>query len=262
MADLKNSSKTGWSGIANTYELETLFIEKLHAKYEFNQRGLKKAFARFDLDGDGLVDISELEAAIHEFVMGVKEEQVKSLVECYDINGDGKLSYEDFLGFMLHRGAVKKEVVRKKTVHTDSEKALEAERREKESRKERLASRVIDEEQDQELVASDIQSTIDDSNPRELGNRTKHFLLSLKALLIKKATDLRAQRKVKDGLTMQYSSVMETVASSILMKAFQEYTGNGDGRIRGGEDAGVELQDFARLSSTQYIEIIVTRGYA
>jgi len=40
------------------------------------------------------------------FLNGVKESQVKKLVEKYDINGDGKISYDEFLQLLTSRGAI------------------------------------------------------------------------------------------------------------------------------------------------------------
>eukprot|EP01031_Cornospumella_fuschlensis_P048641 gene48641-59557_t len=76
------------------YELETLFILKLQEKYKLNLRDLKKAFSRFDLDQNGLIDLNEMVQGIQLFLNGVKKSQVEELVQRYDVNGDGKISYE------------------------------------------------------------------------------------------------------------------------------------------------------------------------
>lgn len=85
------------------FELETLFIEKLQEKYKLNLRDVKRAFARFDLDHNGLLDLRELAGGIAMFLNGVKQEQLQELVRRYDINGDGKISYEEFLQFLQTR---------------------------------------------------------------------------------------------------------------------------------------------------------------
>ena len=82
---------------SSAYDLETLFLEKLQEKYKLNIRDMKKAFSRFDLDKNGLLDIDELAKGIQMFLNGVKEDQVRKLVSHYDVNGDGKISYEEFL---------------------------------------------------------------------------------------------------------------------------------------------------------------------
>ncbi len=51
-------SSVGSTG--SLYELETLFLEKLQEKYKLNIRDIKRAFSRFDLDHNGLLDLGEL----------------------------------------------------------------------------------------------------------------------------------------------------------------------------------------------------------
>jgi hypothetical protein len=91
---------------ATLYDLETLFLEKLQEKYKLNIRDIKKAFSQFDLDRNGLLDLAELTKGIQRFLNGVKESQVRELVQRYDINGDGKISYEEFLQFLSSRSAI------------------------------------------------------------------------------------------------------------------------------------------------------------
>jgi len=88
------------------FDLETLFIEKLQEKYKLNIRDVKRAFSQFDLDNNGLLDLAELTQGVQMFLNGVKESQVRELVQQYDLNGDGKISYEEFLHFLQNRTAI------------------------------------------------------------------------------------------------------------------------------------------------------------
>lgn len=83
-------------------ELEVLFIEKLQLKYSLTERDLKKAFSRFDKDADGLLDMSEIGSAVRLMLNGVTDMQIRTLVERFDVNGDGKISYEEFLHYLIN----------------------------------------------------------------------------------------------------------------------------------------------------------------
>jgi WD40 repeat protein len=83
--------------------IEELFINKLSEKYELNARGIKKAFSKFDNDNSGLLDLNELKAAFSLFLNGVKESDIKALVQKYDTNGDGKISYEELLAMLTKK---------------------------------------------------------------------------------------------------------------------------------------------------------------
>ena len=92
--------------LSSLTELETLFIDKLQEKYKLNKKDLKRAFSKFDKDNNGLLDLYELTKGIQLFLNGVKESQVQQLVQKYDKNGDGKISYDEFLYFLTTRSAI------------------------------------------------------------------------------------------------------------------------------------------------------------
>ena len=55
----RSSAKTG-TGTLSLKDIENLFVEKLSEKYKLTTRDLKKAFQKFDKDGDGHLSVNEL----------------------------------------------------------------------------------------------------------------------------------------------------------------------------------------------------------
>ena len=88
--------------------LETLFIEKFLEKYKLNERDLKRAFSKFDKDNNGLLDLGELKIGIAMFLNGVKDDDIRNLIAKYDLNKDGKISYDELLHLLTTRKATKK----------------------------------------------------------------------------------------------------------------------------------------------------------
>ena len=87
--------------------LEKLFLDKLTEKYTLNIRNLKKAFLCYDHDKNGLLDLNELERFISSYCNGIHADDVKVLVNKYDRNNDGYISYEELLEFLTSRNATK-----------------------------------------------------------------------------------------------------------------------------------------------------------
>lgn len=297
---------------SSLYDLETLFLEKLQEKYKLNIRDVKRAFSRFDLDNNGLLDLNEMAKGIQMFLNGVQEAQVRDLVAQYDVNGDGKISYEEFLGFLSTRSAIDpnedingggsrlgspdpadRYMQRKGIIPPPPPQQQQQQRRPSSSRggySESVYSDAqrstgsgyfyADEGEDdyrplsamagrsgrwQQGRGSDLpippeqtrrpgsaastavsSEARDASDPHVLEYRTKVYLQHLRAYLVKKAADMRLKGQVKQPHTMTLDTLHENVARSILAKAFQPFTGEGEGRART-RLQGVELPDFARV---------------
>ena len=56
-----------------------------------------KGFKEFDVDGDGMVSLNEMKAAMCP--KGFSDEEVQNMFAKYDANGDGALDFQEFAKF-------------------------------------------------------------------------------------------------------------------------------------------------------------------
>jgi WD40 repeat protein len=274
--------------------LEKLFLDKLTEKYTLNIRNLKKAFLCYDHDKNGLLDLNELERFISSYCNGVHSDDVKVLVNKYDRNKDGYISYEELLDFLTNRtatngvdgmttvpAAVDNHVFRgisNKNERSEKSKLLKEQYKRNET--DLKISKAIDEvsnevksrpkygaatrskQQDDvsetssnrsliitsskpikaiptaaarsispppmseissTITSSDVQSTLDPSNPRHLEYRCKIVVQNLRAVLLKMAADMRVSGKIQNRLSMTTPVLLETVACKILLKEFKTF---------------------------------------
>merc|ERR1712141_612293 len=69
--------------------------EDEHKKAEYRQK-----FQEYDKDGNGFISPEEAQAVLTKD-LGFNEQKTKTLVDQYDTNKDGQLSYEEFVSFYL-----------------------------------------------------------------------------------------------------------------------------------------------------------------
>ena len=59
---------------------------------------IKRAFTRYDVDGDGSISYAEAHEVLHD-ELGFDPDKTRRMIQVYDRNGDGRLSYEEFIWF-------------------------------------------------------------------------------------------------------------------------------------------------------------------
>ena len=67
---------------------------------------LRENFKKFDRNGDGDIDQSELSSVLELIGEKFDIESSKTLLQTGDADGDGKLSFEEFLKLVLHHKQV------------------------------------------------------------------------------------------------------------------------------------------------------------
>lgn len=59
--------------------------------------GLSRVFRIIDDDNDKMLDWNEFQKALKDFRVQVTPEEGRVLFNCFDMNGDGVISYDEFL---------------------------------------------------------------------------------------------------------------------------------------------------------------------
>lgn len=97
----------------NPFELETLLLNKMSLKFDLTERGIKRAFASYDKDGNGLLNLREMTSAVQLYLNGIPRNDIKRLMKCYDVNGDGYISFEEFYAMLSSRNATRPQTERR-----------------------------------------------------------------------------------------------------------------------------------------------------
>uniref|UniRef100_A0A914WZ97 EF-hand domain-containing protein n=1 Tax=Plectus sambesii TaxID=2011161 RepID=A0A914WZ97_9BILA len=61
---------------------------------------LMRQFRAFDHDGDGIIDLSELEDILHETSNLDDKAAIKAMFESTDTNNDGRITFQEFVNMM------------------------------------------------------------------------------------------------------------------------------------------------------------------
>ena len=113
------------------------FLEMM-AQFQYNKKrsacGMKCLFKAFDTDGNGVLSKEELKRAWMMFMNKdeeVAEKSITNLMEKYDKDGDGKISYDEFVRglFKIKKGKRKGRIPRKNTKKVEDGKKKRVQRR-------------------------------------------------------------------------------------------------------------------------------------
>lgn len=78
-------------------ELNLQFKMHIQSRGGLGLRNLKRTLKQFDYNGNGKLDTTEFEQALAAFGLFPKKVELQALMKYYDIDGDGNVTYEEFL---------------------------------------------------------------------------------------------------------------------------------------------------------------------
>jgi hypothetical protein len=219
------------AGGMSVAELEDMFVHKLTEKYQLTTRDLQRAFKRFDMDGSGLLSVSELARAIHFFLNGITPAQVQQLVQRYDVDGDGEISLDEFCAFLLSRNAVDKD----DWLTVDH---LTTNRKDKSRQQPSSAGQ----EDLDEPSRTSHEIYVDPADGTTLEYHARMLLFNMKCSLLKITHELRTEGKFsfQDRCGQHFNELAESKARVMLYKAFLPYT-------QGKKTTNVDFSSFKRV---------------
>merc|ERR1712002_234038 len=96
--DLMNEVDTGSTGsfkFPNFLSMMLRKIDEINAEAE-----IREAFKVFDSNGDGFINRQELGFVMENLGENMENEEIESLIDEIDIDGDGQINYEEFYTMM------------------------------------------------------------------------------------------------------------------------------------------------------------------
>lgn len=78
-------------------ELNLKFKLAIQQKGGVGIRSLRRIFNQMDFNGNKKLDTSEFEQALAAFGIFPKKVELQALMKFYDVDGDGNISYDEFL---------------------------------------------------------------------------------------------------------------------------------------------------------------------
>eukprot|EP00091_Calanus_sinicus_P024289 TRINITY_DN8619_c0_g1_i1.p1 TRINITY_DN8619_c0_g1~~TRINITY_DN8619_c0_g1_i1.p1 ORF type:complete len:167 (-),score=90.13 TRINITY_DN8619_c0_g1_i1:25-480(-) len=75
-------------------------MEKSNKEGEGEESGIKEAFKIFDRDGNGYIDVKELKKVVSMLGTMLSKEEVDDFMREADVDGNGKLDYDEFVNMM------------------------------------------------------------------------------------------------------------------------------------------------------------------
>jgi len=79
------------------------FVKLMETRVEDAEKEMRQAFKAFDKDGNGFISPEELKEAMGNMGIPLNEEDVALMMSEADVNGDGQISYQEFITTMASK---------------------------------------------------------------------------------------------------------------------------------------------------------------
>jgi len=111
---------------------------------------LKEAFAMFDIDGNGTIELAELQQVMHKLGQSPTKAELQEMIQSVDDNGDGEIDFDEFLILMKSRiGSVDAEEELKEAFRVfDTDDSGEIDKKELKRLMKKLGQKLTDSELD------------------------------------------------------------------------------------------------------------------
>merc|ERR1719167_1976810 len=96
--DMVNQVDKDGSGLLDFPEFLSMMV--LKAESENAEDEIREAFQVFDGDGNGFINRQELACVMGNLGEALTSEEIQSMIDEADIDGDGQINYEEFFSMM------------------------------------------------------------------------------------------------------------------------------------------------------------------
>merc|ERR1711974_548972 len=101
LQDMINNVDSDCNGTIDFPEFLTMMARKMNS--DEREEEIREAFCVFDKDGNGFISAAELRQVMLNLGEELSDKQVEEMIKEADIDGDGKVSYEEFVTIMARK---------------------------------------------------------------------------------------------------------------------------------------------------------------
>ncbi|KAF9962718.1 hypothetical protein BGZ70_007953 [Mortierella alpina] len=101
LQDMVNEVDADGSGTIDVPEFMTMMARKMVDTDP--EEEIREAFKVFDKDGNGLISSAALRHVIANLDKQLTDQEVNEIIQGADVNGDGQISYKEFVRMMLDK---------------------------------------------------------------------------------------------------------------------------------------------------------------